>query len=320
MRPVATTELIATLTAALEPFGGRAEDRDTAVLWLLAAELTGLSRFGIPMLRKELGRLRAAGVAPAAPSVTTHGAVSSIDAVGTPGPLALAAAARLAAQGVQESGAAVVGIRNVGATGVLGFAARQIAAHGATALVLAESGPVVAPWGGAAPAIGTNPLALAAPRQGLAPFVVDYSTAPLTLAAVREHEDRGQPLPAGVALDAAGAPTTVPGAMAALLPDSKIASLTGLMVQMLAGAATGSGGGATADRYGLRGVTLIAFRAPNADAAADSSSLLERWQAAGGHVPSRFDGVPTALAELPPELTLQAEALGALEGLGASSR
>ncbi|KRA23009.1 hypothetical protein ASD65_00170 [Microbacterium sp. Root61] len=317
---VPTDEVVARLRVALAGFGGDAEDRDTALLWLLTAELLGQPRFGIGMLRAELERLQASTDRTGTAAFAAVGAVANLDALGLPGIVALAEASRRAGEMVDAHGAAVIGLRNVGATGILGCVARSLAEQGLIALVLAESAPMVAPWGGTAAAIGTNPIAFAAPRAGDVPLVVDFATAPMTLAALRGHRETGEPLAEGVGIDADGALTTDASALAAFLPATKMSSLVGLLVQMLAGVATGSTSGtAGGGPHALRGVTVIAFRPPSDEAAQGSVDLLQRWEAAGGHVPGRLDLLPSRLADLPATLTIDERMLPALPGDAASA-
>ncbi|MBO9626934.1 MAG: Ldh family oxidoreductase [Microbacterium sp.] len=284
-----------------------AEDLDLAALWLVQAELLGLPEFGIRMLARDLDRLDGVSVsAPVAP-VTPIG---SLDATGVPGVVALATAVRAASEGVRNHGVAIIGLRGVGALGILGTALRTLAASGAVALAAAQSRPFVAPWGATGAAVGTNPLAIATPRADGPPLVLDYATSPLTLAAVREAAQRGDTLPPGTAADASGAPTLVPSEVAALLPDSLTGSLTGLLVEVLAGAATGGRRPDAVD--GARGAIIIAFdpaRAGGGDAPASAARLAADWTAAGGHLPARFDALPTTVDGLPATVDTDPQAL-----------
>src|SRR5690606_13773628 len=96
------------------------------------------------------------------------------------------------------------------------------------------------------------------------PLVLDFATAPITIAELRGRTERGESLEPGVAIDRHGAPTVNPAEVAALLPSSLTASLLGLVVQLLAGVAVG--GASTGEREGLfarRGAMVIAFEPPN---------------------------------------------------------
>ncbi|GAA2459173.1 hypothetical protein GCM10009857_25010 [Agromyces soli] len=277
---------------------------ELASRWLVEAELLGLPDFGIGMLRRDLGRLAAgSSLAQQAepPGPVSDAPTASIDASGRPGILALARATAVAAQRATTNGSAIVGIRGAGALGVLGLAARELAEQGFVAFLAAQAPPIVAPWGGTHAVVGTNPIAIAVPRPDTPPLVVDYATAPATMAALRRHRAEGRALPAGLAIDADGAATTDASRLAALVPASLLGSLTGLVVELLAGVVTGGRGAAD----GTRGAILIAVDASGtgaADVAAGAARFADEWQAAGGHLPARFDALPTrtsTLAEQP---------------------
>ncbi len=229
------------------------QDAQRAAWWILEAEFLGLPQFGISMLLRELGRLGPShGDAPvAAPPSRLR-----IDARSIPGHLAMAGAVRLAAAGAAAAGSGIVALGDVGALGVLGSPARTLAQAGLVGLVLANSAPIVAPWGGSGRALGTNPIAVAAPRAGLPPLVVDYATSPTTVAALRAARDHGEDLPEPGGFDADGR----------AVRDADVCARLGL-----------------------------------------------DWETAGGHLPARFDALPTDPAQAPPMLSVPRASITALE-------
>ncbi|WP_337004822.1 Ldh family oxidoreductase [Microbacterium sp. LB12] len=290
---------------------GSPDDLALAALWLIQAEQLGLPEFGVRMLMRDLERLAGTGEAAAIDTADEGSAIGAVDATGVPGVVALATAVRQAGQAVDAHGLAIVGVRGAGALGILGLAARVLASRGAVALIAAQSPPAVTPWGARAAAIGTNPLAVGVPRAEAPPLVIDYATSSLTLAAVREARSSGASLPEGAALDSAGAATTDPAAVAALLPTGLVGSLTGLVVEVLAGVAVG-GRVTDPSAPSTRGAVVIAFdpaRAGGADAAASASVLDRDWRAAGGHLPARFDVLSDDPAHLPTSIELADDAL-----------
>lgn len=305
---------------------GDSADAERAAFWLLQAEALGLRGFGLDMLLRELERLgtdragtaRATDAARAAVAPAPPAPISSLDASGVPGPLALAAAVRRASEAADAQGIGLVGVRGAGALGVLGLAARSLALEGRVAVVAAQAPAMVAPWGGRAPAIGTNPLAFSAPRSGDAPLVADFATSGITLAELRERRSSGERLPQGVALDAAGEPTEDPADVAALLAAGRLGSLVGLFVEVLAGAATGgrtrADAPADAAAHG-RGAIVIAIdpeRSGGALVADSCARIAADWVAAGGHVPGRFDRLPAEPGSLPETIAVSARSYDAL--------
>lgn len=301
------------LVSSDSPRAGQPDKSDIqrAAFWFVQAELLKLPAFGIQMLLRDLGRLDALDAAPASDPAAMP---LAIDAARIPGHVALALAVRRAGQAVKSQGAAIVGIRNVGALGVLGCAVRSLAADGAVAVVSANSMAFVAPWGGTAAAIGTNPMAVAAPRANAVPLVIDYSTSPMTLAALRQAQTSGGALPASGAVDRAGQRTSDPTKVAALLPEGRIGSLTGLAMELITG--VGVGGRMPAGAAAQERSALVIAYAPEAMGNHDATELCEQltrdWQGAGGHVPSRFDVLPVNRAQLPATISINSETLAAL--------
>lgn len=307
LREAVTASLLPHVSSAR---GISTQDAELAASWLVDAERLGLPSFGVEMLLRDLERLPASGND--TPSTESRpGAISAFDAAGLPGPLALAAVVRTAEQAVAEHGVAIVGVRGVGALGVLGLAARSLALTGSVALLAAHAPAWVAPWGGTRAAIGTNPIAFAAPRNtetGGQPLVADFATSELTLAELRTRQAQSTPLPEGTALDASGDPTTDAQEAAAILPQGRLGSLTGLLVEVLAGAATGGRPLATDASSPGRGAIVLAFdpsRSGSSHIAEACADIAREWRDAGGHLPSRFD----ALADegLPDTLPLAAD-------------
>ena len=125
----------------------------------------------------------------------------------------------------QEAGACVLGLRNSHHLGRIGHWAEQCAAAGLVSIhfVNVISAPAVAPFGGSAARIGTNPFAIGIPRAGQRPILVDFATSKLAVGKVRVALNQGKLLPEGVLLTPAGQPTTDPAMLfgtprGALLP------------------------------------------------------------------------------------------------------
>ena len=166
--------------------------------------------------------------------------------------------------------------------GQLGAHVEALAEAGVMALMVANSPPAMAPWGGSAPLFGTNPIAFAAPRADASPLGIDLSLSRVARGKVMAAAKAGEAIPEGWALDADGAPTT--DAQAALkgtmLPmgDANGAALA-LIVEILCATLTGAHQSYQATSFfdaegappGV-GQTIIAF-APDAAAPGFSARL-----------------------------------------------
>lgn len=118
-----------------------------------------------------------------------------------------------------------------------------VTAQGLAALVMCPSYATVAPTGGRAPLLGTNPLAFGWPRPGgQPPYVFDFATSVAARGEIELHRRAGKTLPEGWAIDAEGNPTTDPEAAleGAMLPfGGHKGSAIATMIELLAGVMIG---------------------------------------------------------------------------------
>lgn len=173
------------------------------------------------------------------------------------GMLAMQHATTLAIAKAASNGFALLGVTNSWMSGRSAYYVEQVARADLIGLHTVGSASLVAPPGGARPALGTNPIAFGFPTAG-EPLVIDLSSAAFPGTELDFHALLGVPLPAGVALDADGASTTDPQAAkhGALLPLAGHKGFAlGLAMQAL-GVLAGSGLNAAKD-YGY---LLIAMR------------------------------------------------------------
>jgi (2R)-3-sulfolactate dehydrogenase (NADP+) len=144
----------------------------------------------------------------------------------------------------RANGVAALAITRSYSIGVLGHPVEDLARHGLVALACTNSPPNMTMPGGRRKLLGTNPIALAAPRPDAPPLVLDMATSAVTKVTLAAHAAEGRPIPQGWAVDAAGDPTTDAGAgmSGALLPlggakGAGLALLVELLSSVLAGAA-----------------------------------------------------------------------------------
>ena len=170
---------------------------------------------------------------------------------------------------VRVTGVATACIYNSHHVGQAGAHAERFANVGLVAIVLTNSPKAIGFWGGREPMMGTNPIALGAPRVNADPLVIDLALSKVARGKILAAKNAGEKIPDSWALDADGKPTDDPaaamqGSMLAL-GDAKGSALV-LMVELLAAALTGSNFGyeassffdATGDSPGI-GQTIIVF-------------------------------------------------------------
>jgi uncharacterized oxidoreductase len=142
-------------------------------------------------------------------------------------------------------------MRDCGHVGRLGEYAERAAAEGLVLIATVNNcggGQRVAPPGGIAPRLGTNPLCAAVPTAA-APVVLDFGTSVVAEGKVRVYYINGKrPVPEGWLLDPQGRPTTDPSVLyetppGSILPVGGAQAYKGfglgLVLDMLAGGLTG---------------------------------------------------------------------------------
>lgn len=158
----------------------------------------------------------------------------------------------VALEAARACGVAILAIANSYNCGVVGDHVERFAQAGLVALGFVNSPASIAPWGGAKPLFGTDPLAFAAPVAGGEPIVLDQSSSVVARGEIMLRAKSGSPLEPGWALDAAGNPTL--DAQAALKGSLMPAggykgSGQALMVELLAAALTGANFGFQASSF-----------------------------------------------------------------------
>lgn len=143
------------------------------------------------------------------------------------------------------------------------------AEHGMIAMMTADSGrtpKAVAPFGGRAARLGTNPIAIAMPSNLEGPFFIDMATSAAAAGKVKLAQARGQSIPDDWVVDKNGRPTTDPAALSdggAIQPLGGAQGFkgTGLaaMVEIFSGLLTGLGFGVEPTGKHNDGVFMAVF-------------------------------------------------------------
>ena len=141
-------------------------------------------------------------------------------------------------------GVGIVGIRNSNNFGTAGFLAEMAIEKSMIGIVLGNSSPAVAPYGGETPIFGTNPLCFAFPsRSGFPPIVLDMATTVVSRGRIRLAAKKGEKIPFGWAVNVYGEPTDCPfeALKGSLVPIGGYKGFgLSLAVDVLAGLVTGS--------------------------------------------------------------------------------
>lgn len=203
----------ATAIRALVRSGVPADHAATQVELLLEADLWSRASHGLMRLPRVVARIRNGVCDPATRGVASWRAPSflEVDGANGLGPVVANAALDALCDRARENGVALAAIRRNNHLGMLGWYAERVARGGQILLALSTSEALVHPWGGRRALLGTNPIAIGVPATPH-PFVLDMATSRVSMGEIHDHANRGQPIPADWALDAAGDPTTDPHA------------------------------------------------------------------------------------------------------------
>lgn len=219
---------------------------------LVRANLQGHDSHGVIRIPQYYTSWRNGEVDPAArPRVVVRGtATALLDGRRGFGQIVAREAMALCLDMTGNVGLAAVGVYNCHHIGRLADYAEMAAARDMAAFVFVNGGgggQWVAPWGGRAPRLSTNPLAFACPSGSGVPVSLDISTAVVPEGVVRIKRNRREQVPAGWLIDAEGQPATDPNVLyaepcGALLPfGSHKGYGLALMVEVLAGVLSRAG-------------------------------------------------------------------------------
>ncbi len=201
------------IEAVLTAWGVATDPAATAAEALADADLHGVDSHGVglvPMYDQRRGQGRI-NVSATPKIVREKAAVALIDADKSLGHPVSVQAMRLACDKARETAVALVGVRNSNHFGAAGYYSRLAAKQGMIGLAMTHApGPAIVPTFGRDAALGTNPIAFAAPAKQNQPFALDMATSTVALNKVRNYFRRGNPIPEGWAMDHEGRPTTDP--------------------------------------------------------------------------------------------------------------
>lgn len=191
---------------------------------LIDANLAGHDSHGVLRLPAYLEGARQGHVATSAVPklLSVSGATAIVDAEYGWGQPAMWLATRTAIERAREHGLGAAVVHRCYHIGRVAPYVETIANLGMIGQAMANAAPAVAPFGGRARVMGTNPMAWAVPRAAASPPIcLDVATAGIAEGKLRVARSRGFPVPAGNVVDREGRPTTEPGdfyAGGALLP------------------------------------------------------------------------------------------------------
>lgn len=204
----------AELTRAATAFFASAglPEADAAVVGadLVKANLRGVDSHGVSRIPMYLERLRRGLVNPRPDIVVKRvaGAVAELDADNGMGFVASHRAMDEAIALARDAGIGLVGVRRSTHFGMGALYALQAIEAGFISMIFTNSSPALPIWGARTAFLGASPIAAGIPGGDRAPYVMDMAMTVIARGKIRLAANRGEPIPAGLALDSEGHPTT----------------------------------------------------------------------------------------------------------------
>jgi uncharacterized oxidoreductase len=200
--------------------GGAAEGHAMTVAEHLAdANLAGHDSHGFIRIPQYLDAIKDGSLDPRAePEVVGENAgTAQVNGHGTFGQVVATMAARLAIKKARESGISLVTMGNLNHTGRVGTYPEMAAEEGMAAIMFTgfcggTFGNNVAPFGGRARRLGTNPISMSFPHTDEGPVLLDFASSIAAEGKLRVYRNRGHQLPDEWVLDKDGVPSRDPNA------------------------------------------------------------------------------------------------------------
>lgn len=245
-RRVPPAVLARVLLAALRRRGLSDEHAGFVADGLLETSLRGVDTHGLRLVPTYLAELDG-GRAAAAPRFAWSGAAAArrLDAGGALGHVAGRVACREVVRLARAHGVGVVVVANSNHFGAASCYVLELARQGLVGMAASSADSLVAPFGGLAPFLGTDPLALAAPGLGEEVFCADFATSQVAYSRLRDYRARGLPPEPGWAIGPGGEDASLGSEAAALAPlGGQVAGhkgqALGLMVEILSALLAGA--------------------------------------------------------------------------------
>lgn len=181
---------------------------------LIQAHLFGMDGHGLFFLptyvnRLELGLIARQGTV----RVLQEGpAFARLDGGNLLGHVSAWRAMEMAIAKAEQAGVGMVTLCNGNHSGIMARYTLHAAGAGCIGIAATNTPPLMAPWGGFLPFLGTNPISIAVPAGEEPPVVLDMATSAVARSKILVANKAGTRIPPHWALDEAGKPTEDPQA------------------------------------------------------------------------------------------------------------
>ena len=204
-----STELKEFCDGVFVSLGMTREDAEVAADSLVRANLEGTESHGVSRLAIYARRIKEGRIS-AKPDIRVErtGSVLRVDGGNGLGQVASYHALLAAIPVAKETGIAGVAMRNNNHFGTAAYYCQMACREGMALIVMSNSPPGIAPWGGRSAYFGTNPIAFGFPTKRKPPVIVDMSSSVVARGRIIFAAKQGLPIPEGWAIDEEGVVTT----------------------------------------------------------------------------------------------------------------
>jgi LDH2 family malate/lactate/ureidoglycolate dehydrogenase len=174
---------------------------------LVAANLRGVDSHGVQLLPYYVEQVERGDMDPDADGRTASesGACLLYDGQNGIGQHVARVCCEHAVRLAGKHGISIVVARESNHFGAAAYWSQRISDHGLIGLVMCNASPLVAPWQGKEPRVGTNPICVSVPG----PWLLDMATTTVAANRIWKAAIHGEEsIPAGWAMDSEGVPTT----------------------------------------------------------------------------------------------------------------
>jgi len=230
---------------------------------LVLSNLVGHDSHGIVRLVQYASFVQSGQVLPSATPevVARRTATAVVDGAWGFGQPAAQLATRLAVELGHSSGVAAVTIKDCNHIGRLGEYVADLADAGMVGVSFCNSGPVVAPYGGAGRVMGTNPFAWGVPRRDGASAILDFATSNVAEGKLNIARAEGRRVAPGSIVDSDGRPSEDPNdfyAGGALVPfGAHKGSGMSVLIELTGGLLSGMGTSPASNYLGGNGTVIL---------------------------------------------------------------
>ncbi len=215
---------------------------------LVKADLRGVESHGVTRLGIYVKRLKRGVVnpRPTISVVSERDAALLIDGDNGLGQIVAMKALNLGIAKAKQSGSVSIGVKHSNHYGGGAYYVQHAVSRDMIAFAYSNAPPTMAPWGGVEPYIGTNPYSYGVPAGQYEPIIFDMATSVVAQGKIILAAKKGEPIPAGWAIDKDGKPATDADAAleGTVLPfGGPKGYAISLMVDIMAGVLTGAGFG-----------------------------------------------------------------------------